>query len=146
MSHIHRLEWYHLIKQQSLLCNFMWLGGLDWNADKIKLSEGSYHSHIYANVSLQLSFSIFMHYMHEVVMQLFFTWTYSFPSKILIAGKIHTCSLNNMDMGYLMEPFIWFWFYWMFYDHFSTHSLLAKLGRWGWWWGWGWFERKARRH
>ena len=26
-----------------------------------------------------------------------------------------------------------FWFYWMFYDHFSAHSLLAKLGRWGWW-------------
>ena len=22
--------------------------------------------------------------------------------------------------------------YWMFYDHFSAHSLLAKLGRWGW--------------
>ena len=22
-----------------------------------------------------------------------------------------------------------FWFYWMFYDHFSGHSLLAKLGR-----------------
>ena len=39
-----------------------------------------------------------------------------------------------------------FWFYWMFYDHFSARSLLAKLGRWGWWWGWGWLERKARRH
>ena len=38
------------------------------------------------------------------------------------------------------------WFYWMFYDHFSARSLLAKLGRWGWWWGWGWLERKARRH
>ena len=25
------------------------------------------------------------------------------------------------------------WFYWMFYDHFSVRSLLAKLGR---WWGW----------
>ena len=37
-------------------------------------------------------------------------------------------------------------FYWMFYDHFSARSLLAKLGRWGWWWGWGWLERKARRH
>ena len=36
--------------------------------------------------------------------------------------------------------------YWMFYDHFSAHSLLAKLGRWWWWWGWGWLERKARRH
>ena len=36
--------------------------------------------------------------------------------------------------------------YWMFYDHFSACSLLAKLGRWGWWWGWGWLERKARRH
>ena len=35
-------------------------------------------------------------------------------------------------------------FYWMFYDHFSACSLLAKLGRWGWWWGW--LERKARRH
>ena len=23
------------------------------------------------------------------------------------------------------------WFYWMFYDHFSARSLLAKLGRWG---------------
>ena len=21
------------------------------------------------------------------------------------------------------------WFYWKFYDHFSAHSLLAKLGR-----------------
>ena len=27
--------------------------------------------------------------------------------------------------------YVWFWFYWMFYDHFSAHSLLAKLGRWG---------------
>ena len=35
------------------------------------------------------------------------------------------------------------WIYWMFYDHFSARSLLAKLGRWGWWWGW--LERKARR-
>ena len=39
------------------------------------------------------------------------------------------------------------WFDWMFYDHFSARSLLAKLGRWGWWWAWwGWLERKARRH
>ena len=24
----------------------------------------------------------------------------------------------------------WIWFYWMCYDHFYAHSLLAKLGRW----------------
>ena len=24
------------------------------------------------------------------------------------------------------------WLHWMFYDHLSAHSLLAKLGRWGW--------------
>ena len=41
---------------------------------------------------------------------------------------------------------IWFWFYWMFHDHFSARSPLAKLGRWGWSWGWGWLERKSRRH
>ena len=33
------------------------------------------------------------------------------------------------------------WFYWMFYNHFSARSLLAKLDRRGWWLGW--LERKA---
>ena len=51
--------------------------------------------------------------------------------------------------GYLSPRTLFYevtiWFYWMFYDHFSARSLLAKLGRWGWWW-WGWLERKARRH
>ena len=46
--------------------------------------------------------------------------------------------------AYAMTRYIWF--DWMFYDHFSARSLLAKLGRWGWWWAWwGWLERKARR-
>ena len=54
----------------------------------------------------------------------------------LISGRL---LLFTSLLNYIL---VWFWFYWMFYDHFSAHSLLAKLGRWGWWWGWGWLARK----
>ena len=43
--------------------------------------------------------------------------------------------LLESDDGITINRYIWavsgpgFWFYWMFYDHFSARSLLAKLGR-----------------
>ena len=51
-------------------------------------------------------------------------WADIFPMYELLSNLIQP--LMN---GHLLNADRVFWFYWMFYDHFSARSLLAKLGR-----------------
>ena len=48
--------------------------------------------------------------------------------------RLHGVLNTKVDIigGSILYIYIYitdFWFYWMFYDHFSARSLLAKLGR-----------------